>query len=67
MRIDFLLGQAVKEVREVEHEFLNVTGVDNRTLLLPFFPWRSESLKESHNGLVSEAHECGVLGVKAAA
>ena len=31
--IDFLLGQAVKEVREVEHEFLNVTSRDQRRQL----------------------------------
>ncbi len=65
--IDFLICQAVKEVREVEHEFLNVASVDNLRLLLSFFAWRSESLKECHYGLVSEAHECGVIGLKAAA
>ena len=37
VRFKFPVGQAIKEVREGEHELLDVTGVDDGGLLLSLF------------------------------
>jgi hypothetical protein len=62
---DGLGCQAIKQVREKEHELLHIASINNGGLL---FPRRlGEGLKEGHNGLMSEPHEGGVLGSQTAA
>ena len=62
-----IVSQAVQEVREGEHEFLNVASVDNGRLLLSLFIRRGERFKEGNNRLVCESHERGGLGCEAGA
>jgi hypothetical protein len=65
--LNFLVSQAIQEIREGQHQLLNISSVDYGGLLLSLFAWCAEGLKEGHNRLISEAEEIGVLGIKAAA
>ena len=49
VRFQFLVGQAIKEVWEGEHELLDVASVDDGGLLLSLLAWRAKDLKDSHN------------------
>jgi hypothetical protein len=45
MRFEFVVGQAIKEVREGEHELLDAASVDDGRLFLSLFAWRERVSK----------------------
>jgi hypothetical protein len=64
---DRIVCQAIKHIRDKQHELLNITSINDGSLLLSLFIERAEGLEERHNGLMCRPHECVMLGIQTVA